>query len=63
MHEQLDDLRARLDALEAAIEESRAALETMAEGDPTAAAELDRQVDVMTEHVAALKASARGPVV
>ena len=57
MQERLDDLRAHLDVLEAAIEESRAALDTIAEGDPTAASELDAQVEVMAGEVAALKAA------
>jgi hypothetical protein len=60
VQERLDDLRAHLDALQECVEESRAALDTMAEGDPTAAHELDSQVEVMAEHVAALKA-ASGP--
>jgi hypothetical protein len=55
--EGVDDMRRRLDALQEGIEECRAALDTVAEGDPTAISELDRQVDLMAEHVAALKAA------
>jgi hypothetical protein len=56
VQEQVHGMRERLDALQAAVEECRAALDTVAEGDPTAASELDRQVELMAEHVAALKA-------
>ena len=41
------DLLARLDALAERVEEARAAAETIAEGDPTALAELDAEVDAM----------------
>ena len=56
------DLIERLDALAERLREARAAAETIAEGDPTALAELDAEVDAMAEEVAALKAmSAAGP--
>ena len=57
MQDELDDLRGRLDALQAGIEECRAALDTMAEGDPAAAAELDATVEAMAGELAASKAA------
>ena len=57
-----DDLLERLDALGERVREARAAAETIAEGDPTALAELDAEVDAMAQDVAALKAmSSAGP--
>ena len=53
-------LLARLDALAARVREARAAAETIAEGDPTALAELDAEVDAMAADVAALKAISGG---
>jgi hypothetical protein len=50
------DLLAHLDALAERVREARAAAETIAEGDPTAMAELDAEVDAMAGEVAALKA-------
>ena len=38
------------------LDEAQAAADTIAEGDPTAMAELDAEVDAMAEDVAALKA-------
>ena len=55
------DLLERLDALAERVREARAAAETIAEGDPTALAELDAEVDAMAEDVAALKALTSGP--
>lgn len=56
------DLLARLDALAERVQEARAAAQTIAEGDPTALAELDAEVDGMATDIAALKAiSAGGP--
>jgi hypothetical protein len=55
------ELMAKLDALGARIEEARAAAQTIADGDPTAMAELDAEVDAMAEDVAALKALTSGP--
>ena len=54
------DLLARLDQLAERVREARAAAETIAEGDPTALAELDAEVDAMAEDVAALKAISGG---
>ena len=50
-----------LDRLSRRIEEARAAAETIAEGDPSAMAELDAEVDGMAEDIAALKAMTSGP--
>jgi len=56
------DLLARLDQLAERVREARAAAETIADGDPTALAELDAEVDAMAADVAALKAmSAASP--
>lgn len=56
------DLLARLDRLAERVREARAAAETIAEGDPTALAELDAEVDAMAKDIAALKAiSSAGP--
>ncbi len=54
------DLMARLDQLADRVREARAAAETIAEGDPTALAELDAEVDAMAGDVAALKAISGG---
>ena len=54
------DLLARLDQLAERVREARAAAETIAEGDPTALAELDVEVDAMAQDVAALKAISGG---
>ncbi len=51
----------RLESLRRRVEEARAAAETIAEGDPTAMAELNAEVDAMAEDVAALKALTAGP--
>jgi len=51
----------RLESLRRRVEEARAAAETIAEGDPTAMAELDAEVEAMAEDVAALKALTSGP--
>jgi hypothetical protein len=50
------DLLQHLDALAERVREARAAAETIAEGDPTALAELDAEVDAMAQDIAALKA-------
>ena len=55
-----NDLLERLDALAERVREARAAAETIAEGDPTALAELDAEVDAMAADVAALKAISGG---
>jgi hypothetical protein len=54
---EIDMIRERLDAIAAHLAECRAAAETMAEGDPSAAAELSAEVDAMAAEVAALKAA------
>ena len=54
------DLLARIDQLAERVREARAAAETIAEGDPTALAELDQEVDAMAADVAALKAISGG---
>ncbi len=51
----------RLESLRRRVEEARAAADTIAEGDPTAMAELDAEVEGMAEDVAALKALTSGP--
>lgn len=53
---EMDELRARLDSIEARLREARAAAEVMDEGDPSAASELSGELDGMAEDVAALKA-------
>ena len=50
-----------LDALRRRVDEARAAAETIVEGDPTAMAELDAEVEAMAKDVAALKAMTSGP--
>lgn len=49
------DLLARIDALAERVREARPAAQTIAEGDPSAMAELDAEVDGMAQDVAALK--------
>ena len=56
------DLVTRLDTLAERVREARAAAETIAEGDPTALAELDAEVEAMAADVAALKAISGGGV-
>ncbi|HEV2811994.1 MAG TPA: hypothetical protein VGW10_01975 [Solirubrobacteraceae bacterium] len=56
------DLLELLDGLAAKVNEARAAAETIAEGDPTALAELDAEVEAMAADVAALKAISGGGV-
>ena len=52
----------RLETLRRRVDEAKAAAETIAEGDPSAMAELDAEVDGMAQDVAALKAMTRsGP--
>jgi len=53
---EIDEVRARLDSLDARVREARAAADVMAEGDASAAAELESELDGMAEDVAALKA-------
>lgn len=56
-----EEIRSRLDAIDASVQECRAALDIVDDGDPTAAEELRTEVDVMAEHVAALKNAATPP--
>jgi polyhydroxyalkanoate synthesis regulator phasin len=55
------ELIERIDSLRSRVEEARAAAEVIADGDPSAMAELDAEVDAMAEDVAALKAMTSGP--
>jgi hypothetical protein len=55
------ELGEMLDQLAARVEEARAAAQVIAEGDPSAMAELDAEVDAMASDVAALKALISGP--
>jgi hypothetical protein len=50
-----------LESLRRRVEEARAAAEVIADGDPTAMAELGAEIDGMAEDVAALKALTSGP--
>ncbi len=53
---EIDEVRERLDSIAARLREARAAADVIAEGDPSAAAELEAELDGMAEDVAALKA-------
>ena len=53
---EIEDVRRRLDAIEARLREARAAADVIAEGDPSAAAELESELDGMAEDIGALKA-------
>ena len=53
---EIDEVRSRLDSLQARVREARAAAEVMAEGDPGAASELEAELDGMADDIAALKA-------
>ena len=56
------EIDARLDAIAERLEEARAAAKIISDGDPSAMAELDAEVDGMAQDVAALKAMTRsGP--
>jgi hypothetical protein len=55
------ELIERIDTLRRRLEEARAAAEVIADGDPSAMAELDAEVDAMAQDVAALKAMTSGP--
>ena len=56
------EIEAKLDAIAERLEEARAAAKVISDGDPSAMAELDAEVDAMAEDVAALKAMTRsGP--
>lgn len=53
---EIEEVRTRLQSLDARVREARAAADVMAEGDASAAAELESELDGMAEDVAALKA-------
>lgn len=53
---EIEEVRSRLDSIEGRLREARAAADVMAEGDPSAAAELGGELDGMAEDVAVLKA-------
>ena len=53
---EIDEVRTRLDSIEARLREARAAADVMDEGDPSAAEELGAELDGMAEDIAALKA-------
>jgi len=55
--EQLEEIKTRLGDLDRRVQECRAAVDTAHDGDPSALDELEDQVDVMAEDVAALKAA------
>jgi len=55
MTAEASDLIARLDALAERVREARAAAQVIAEGDASAAAELDQEIDRMATDIAALK--------
>lgn len=56
------DIDGKLDLIAARLEEARAAAKVIREGDPTALAELDAEVDAMAQDIAELKAMTRsGP--
>jgi hypothetical protein len=51
----------KLDAIARRLEEARAAAQVIADGDPSAMAELDAEVDAIARDVAELKALTSGP--
>ncbi|MBA2513843.1 MAG: hypothetical protein H0V26_05880 [Solirubrobacterales bacterium] len=53
---EIEEVRSRLDSLEARVREARAAADVMAEGDASAASELEAELDGMAEDIATLKA-------
>jgi hypothetical protein len=55
------DIAAKLDAIAQRLEEARAAAQVIAEGDPSAMAELDAEVDAIAADVAELKGMTSGP--
>jgi hypothetical protein len=54
------DIATKLDAIAARLEEARAAAAVIAEGDPSAMAELDAVVDGMAAEIAELKGMTSG---
>ena len=57
MDPQIEDVLSRLAAIEARVQECRAAAQVALEGDPSALEQLDGEVDAMAADVAALKAA------
>ena len=55
MTAEASDLIARLDTLAERVKEARAAAQVIAEGDASAAQELDQEIDRMAQDIAALK--------
>ena len=55
------EIAAKLDDIAKRLDEARAAAQVIADGDPSAMAELDAEVDAMAQDVAALKAMTSGP--
>ena len=53
---EIDEVRNRLDSMEERLREARAAVDVMAEGDASAAAELETELDAMAQDLATLKA-------
>lgn len=53
---EMNEVRRRLDSLEARVREARAAADVMADGDPGAASELEAELDGMADDIATLKA-------
>jgi len=53
---EIEEVRDRLDAIDARLREARAAADVIAEGDPSAAGELEAELDGMASEIAALKA-------
>ena len=55
------EIVAKLDAIASRLEEARAAAQVIADGDPSAMAELDAEVDAIAQDVAELKSMTSGP--
>ncbi len=53
---EIDEVRERLDSIAGRLREARAAADVIAEGDASAAAELEAELDGMASDIAALKA-------
>jgi hypothetical protein len=55
------EIDAKLDAIADRLEEARAAAKIISDGDPSAMAELDAEVDAIAQDVAELKSMTSGP--
>ena len=55
------EIESKLDAIAERLEEARAAAKVISDGDPSAMAELDAEVDAMSRDVAELKSMTSGP--